>query len=189
MNDTINKIKFLREKTSAGFIKCKEALAKSDGNTDKALKILEEDAIALASNKNERITKEGIIYSYIHSGSKIGVLIELNCETDFVAKREEFKILAKNLSMQIAAFSNIKYLSLTTVPEEIILNKMSLLKNSLSSEEKKEYILNELKSETLLNQNYLYNEDITVEDYIKTQITLLGENIKISKFCKFILGD
>ena len=119
MNITSEQIKALREKTGAGMLNCKNALIENNGDFDKAIELLRQKGLATAEKKSSRSTKQGIIASYIHTGSKVGVLIELNCETDFVARRSEFQTLAKNLAMQIVASNTVKYISLSDVPQEL----------------------------------------------------------------------
>ena len=139
MNYPIEQLKILREKTGAGFNACKNALIKTNGDINRAIDILYQDGLILANKKTDRPVIQGVISSYIHTGGKIGVLIELNCETDFVAKHLEFQALAKNLAMQIAAFSDFKYISLDHIPENVFADEMSCLSNSDENEKKKYY--------------------------------------------------
>ena len=119
MNITTEQIKTLRDQTGAGMLNCKTALVENDGNLEKAVEFLRQKGLASAEKKLGRSTKQGIITSYIHTGAKIGILLELNCETDFVARRTEFQNLGKNLAMQIAASPTVKYVSLNDIPNEI----------------------------------------------------------------------
>lgn len=198
MNISSAQIKLLRETTGAGMLNCKNALVETQGDFEKAVNFLRQKGLASAEKKLSRSTKQGLITSYIHTGSKIGILIELNCETDFVAKRLEFQNLAKNLAMQIAAGESIKYISLDDVPKEIwdaemkiegeredIKNKPENIKESIL----KGRVEKTLKNYTLLNQSCIRDQDLTVEDYIKNHISLMGENIQIGRFCKFVLGE
>jgi elongation factor Ts len=198
MNITSEQIKALREKTGAGMLNCKNALIENNGDFDKAIELLRQKGLATAEKKSSRSTKQGIIASYIHTGSKIGVLLELNCETDFVARRKEFQDLAKNLAMQIAAGGSVNYISLKDIPQEIWDKEMKIegeredLKNKPANI--KETILKgrvekNLKMLTLLNQPAIREPDYTVEEYIKNHVSLMGENIKINKFTKFVLGE
>jgi elongation factor Ts len=198
MNISAEQIKSLREKTGAGMLNCKNALIETNGDFEKAITFLRQKGLASAEKKLSRTTKQGIITSYIHTGSKIGVLLELNCETDFVARRLEFQNLGKNLAMQIAAGNSISYISLKDVPEDIWSKEMAIeaerddLKNKPSNI--KEAILKgrvekTLKTFTLLNQSCIRDPDLTVEEYIKNHVSLLGENIQISKFSKFVVGE
>ena len=198
MNITSDQIKSLREKTGAGMLNCKNALIETQGDFDKAVNFLRQKGLASAEKKLSRTTKQGIITSYIHMGSKIGVLVELNCETDFVARRIEFQNLAKNLAMQIAAGNGINYIGVKDIPQDIWDSEMKIeseredLKNK--PDNIKEAILKgrvekTLKTFTLLNQSCIRDPDLTVEEYIKNHVSLLGENIQISRFCKFIVGE
>nr|YP_009511455.1 translation elongation factor Ts [Gracilariopsis mclachlanii]AXI97332.1 translation elongation factor Ts [Gracilariopsis mclachlanii] len=191
-------VKELRNKTGAGMMDCKKALQQSEGNMEIAIETLRKKGLASADKKSTRIAAEGIIESYIHIGSRIGVLIELNCETDFVARRIEFRKLAKDLAMQIAACQNVSYLSSGDIPKELIdretrielakediFNKPSTIKDQIV----KGRLEKRLKEMSLMNQAFIKNPDITIEDLIKQHIALLGENIKISRFEKFLLGE
>jgi len=198
MTITSEQVKQLREKTGAGMLNCKNALTETNGNFDKAVELLRQKGLASAEKKLLRNTKQGIITSYIHTGSKIGVLLELNCETDFVARRVEFQSLGKNLAMQIAASPSVNYISINQIPTEIWDSEMRIeaqrddLKNK--PEQVKEAILKgrvekTLKTFTLLNQPCIRDTQITVEDYIKNHVSLLGENIQVGRFEKFIVGE
>jgi elongation factor Ts len=198
MNITSEQIKALREKTGAGMLNCKNALLENNGDFDKAIELLRQKGLATAEKKATRTTKQGIIASYIHTGAKIGVLIELNCETDFVARRVEFQTLAKNLAMQVVASNTVKYISVADVPQEIwdtelriesqrddIINKPEKVRESIL----KGRVEKNIKFYTLLNQSCIRDPELTVEDYIKNHISLLGENIQIGKFIKFVIGE
>lgn len=198
MTITTDQIKLLREKTGAGMLNCKNALIETNGDFEKAIEFLRKKGLASAEKKLSRNTKQGIITSYIHTGSKIGVLLELNCETDFVARRIEFQNLAKNLAMQIAASPSVKYVSLVDIPAEIwesekriesqkedILNKPEAVKESIL----KGRVEKILKNTTLLDQACLRDPQISIEEYIKNHVSLLGENIQVGKFQKFIIGE
>jgi elongation factor Ts len=198
MNITSEQIKTLREKTGAGMLNCKNALIENNGDFNKAIEFLRQKGLASAEKKLTRQTKQGIITSYIHTGSKIGVLIEVNCETDFVARRTEFQSLARTLAMQIASSNSVNYISLKDVPEEIWDTEKRIESQREDLEKKpekiRESILNgrvekNLKTYTLLNQACIRDPDISVEEYIKNHVSLLGENIQIGKFVKFILGE
>ena len=198
MNITSEQIKLLREKTGAGMLNCKNALVETEGDFEKAVNFLRQKGLASAEKKLLRTTKQGIITSYIHTGAKIGVLLELNCETDFVARRLEFQNLAKNLAMQIAASTSINYISIKDIPQQLWDSEIAIeaqrddLKNK--PENIRESILKgrvekTLKTFTLLNQSCIRDPDLTVEEYIKNHVSLLGENIKINRFCKFTVGE
>jgi len=198
MNITADQIKELREKTGAGMLNCKNALIEHNGDFEKAIASLRQKGLASAEKKLSRTTKQGIITSYLHTGSKIGVLLELNCETDFVARRIEFQNLAKNLAMQVVASSSVNYISLKDIPEELVLSETKLESEREDLKNKPENIRQSilkgrvektLKTYTLLNQSYVRDPDLTVEDYIKSHVSLLGENIQIGRFCRFIVGE
>nr|WCH56319.1 translation elongation factor Ts [Hypnea sp.] len=191
-------VKELRNKTGAGMMDCKKALQSSDGNMELAIETLRKKGLAFADKKAGRIAAEGIIESYIHAGSRIGVLIEINCETDFVARRLEFQRLAKDIAMQIAACPSVQYVSVNDIDNNIINveTRIESEKEDLISKPKeiKEKIIagrieKRLKEISLLNQPFIKNSDISIEELIKQHIALLGENIKIRRFKKFLLGE
>lgn len=191
-------IKKLREKTGAGMMTCKQALIENNGDFEKAIEFLKLKGIATANKKSGRNTQEGIIYSYIHTGNKLGILLEINCETDFVARRPEFNELAKNIAMQIASNENIEVISLNDISElmknevwqfesnkEDLINKPEEIKNKIVSGR----VEKTLKTKVLLEQPFIRDSTITVEDYIKQTISILGENIKVRRFVRYILGE
>jgi elongation factor Ts len=191
-------VKKLRDATGAGMMNCKKALLDNDGDYEKAIESLRLKGMATADKKASRNTNEGLIYSYIHTGSKLGILIEVNCETDFVARREEFSDLAKNIAMQIASNPEIQVVSIEDISE----SKRKEVENFESSKEdlqnKPEEIRNKivegrveksLKREVLLEQEYIRDSSMTVNEYIKQVISLLGENIKVARFTRFVLGE
>lgn len=195
---TSEQVKLLREKTGAGMLNCKKALVETNGDFEKAVEFLRQKGLASAEKKLSRSTKQGIISTYIHTGSKIGVLLELNCETDFVARRIEFQNLAKNLAMQVTATTGIQYVSIQEIPKETwdseirielqredLKNKPEGIRESIA----KGRVEKTLKTLTLLNQSCIRDPEITVEEYIKNHVSLLGENIQVSRFIKFIVGE
>ena len=192
------RVRELRHKTGAGMMNCKRALLESNGNFEEAIKSLREKGQASAHQKINRKTIEGIVNSYIHIGGKIGVLIEVNCETDFVARREEFQELVQNIAMQIAASPDVLYIQSSDIPEEIFLNekKIESEKEDLINkpDEIKEKIIlgrveKTLKNLTLLNQPSIRDASITVDELIKEKISLFGENIRIKRFTRYTLGN
>ncbi len=198
MNITTEQIKSLRDKTGAGMLNCKNALAENQGDFEKAVEFLRQKGLASAEKKLSRSTKQGIITSYIHTGSKIGILLELNCETDFVARRTEFQNLGKNLAMQIAASQGVEYISLDDIPKEKWENETRIesekedLKNKPDNIKEniiKGRVEKTLKTFTLLNQACIRDQNITVEEFIKNHVSLLGENIQLTRFTKFELGE
>jgi elongation factor Ts len=191
-------VKKLRDATGAGMMNCKKALLDNGGDYEKAIESLRLKGMATADKKASRNTNEGLIYSYIHTGNKLGILIEVNCETDFVARREEFSDLAKNLAMQIASNPDIQVVSIENISE----SKRKEVQNFENSKEdlqnKPEEIRNKivegrveksLKRDVLLEQEYIRDPNITVNEYIKQVISLLGENIKVARFTRFVLGE
>nr|BDA99001.1 elongation factor Ts [Rhodomonas sp. NIES-2332] len=191
-------VKELRDKTAAGMMDCKKALQDSNGDFEQAMETLRKKGLASANKKSDRIATEGIIEAYIHMGGKLGVLVEVNCETDFVARREEFQELAKNIAMQIAANPTVKFVSIKEIPESIIKEekKIELEKDDLSNkpQEIKEKIVEgriqkRLNEMILLEQSFIRDSDITIEELVKRNIALLGENIQIRRFERFNLGE
>lgn len=198
INISAENVKELRDKTGAGMMNCKKALQASKGNIALAIENLRQQGLALASKKSDRIAAEGLIESYIHAGSRIGVLLELNCETDFVSRHQEFRELAKNLAMQIVACPDVEYISISDIPqltreeEERIESGKEDLKNK--PENIKQMIIKgridkRLKELSLLDQAFIRNPNILISDLIDQKIALLGENIKIRRFQKFVLGE
>nr|QCI06173.1 Translation elongation factor Ts [Dicranema revolutum] len=191
-------VKALRDKTGAGMMECKKALQACAGNMELAIEALRKKGLALADKKAARITTEGVIETYIHAGSKLGVLVEINCETDFVARRLEFHRLAKDIAMQVAASPLVKYISLKDIEPSIIeketriesgkddlINKPEDTKNKIISGR----LEKRLKEMCLINQPFIKNPNISIEELIKQNIALVGENIKIRRFTKFLLGE
>jgi len=197
-NITAKLVKDLRDKTGAGMMDCKKALNETDGNLDKALEWLRKKGIASAEKKSGRVAAEGSIGSYIHTGSRVGVLLELNCETDFVARGDIFQSLLKDVSMQVAACPNVEYVSVDEIPKDVVEKEkqIEMGRDDLSGkpEQIKEKIvegriakrLNEL---VLLSQPYIKDSSLTVEDLVKQAAAKIGENIKIRRFTRYTLGE
>jgi elongation factor Ts len=182
----------LRTQTGAGMKDCQEALAESNGDLNKALEFLRKKGAKIASKRAEKEATEGIIYAYIHANNKIGALVELNCETDFVARNEEFKKIAHDIAMQIVAQSPL-YLVPEEVPEDLVNKEKELYKEQLLAEGKPEKMLDKIiegkinkwyQDVCLLKQAFIKNEDITIEDYLNEKIASLGEKIKIGSFSR-----
>lgn len=191
-------VKELRIKTGAGMMDCKKALQDSEGDIDKAVETLRQKGLASANKKSTRRTAEGIIDSYIHAGSRIGVIVELNCETDFVARRVEFQELSRNIAMQIAACPAVEFVDVEDIPSTTIEQekKVEAGKDDLDGKPvniKKQIvdgrIQKRLKEMSLLNQSFIRNPDITIQDLINENIALMGENIQVRRFVKFLLGE
>ena len=195
---SVEDVKELRSKTGAGMMNCKKALQASKGDIDLAIENLRQQGLASASKKSDRIAAEGLIESYIHAGARIGVLLELNCETDFVSRHQEFRELAKNLAMQIVACPDVEYVSIADIPqstkdqeEKIELGKEDLKNKPENIRETiiKGRIDKRLKELSLLDQTFIRDSNILVRDLIDQKIALLGENIKVRRFQKFVLGE
>ena len=191
-------VKELRDKTGAGMMNCKKALTDNNGDFDKAMEALRLKGEAIADKKASRSANEGLIEAYIHTGSKLGILLEVNCETDFVSRKPEFKELAQNLGMQIAACPDVEVISLDQISDEIkqkewdfesskedLANKPDEIKNKIVEGR----VAKTLRTKVLLEQDYIRESNMTVEDYLKQKISLFGENIKITRFARFNLGE
>ena len=190
-------VKALREATGAGMMDCKKALTEADGNMEKATEILREKGRAAAAKKSGRIAAEGVVASYIHMGGRIGVLVEVNCETDFVAKTDQFQSFVRDIAMQIAA-SNPLYLSSEEVPQDTIDKEKEILRIQAINEGKPEKIVNNMvegrikkyfKEVCLLDQPFVKDPDKSIADYVKEQIAALGENITIRRFTRYEMGE
>lgn len=189
-------VKELREKTGAGMLDCRNALQETDGDLDKAVDLLREKGLSKAAKKSSRIAAEGLVESYIHGG-RIGVLVEVNSETDFVAKTDEFKDFVKDVAMQIAA-SSPKYVSREEVPEEIINHEKEVLTQQAMNEGKPQNIAEKMvegriekfyKEIVLLEQPFIKDPDKSIETLLKEKIAKIGENIKIRRFVRFEVGE
>ncbi|MEO0271405.1 MAG: translation elongation factor Ts [candidate division WOR-3 bacterium] len=194
---SLDLIKELRERTGAGVMDCKKALLESNGDIEKAVEILRKIGIAKAEKKLDREAKEGVIEAYIHPGAKLGVLVELNCETDFVAKNEEFIKLAREIAMQIAAMNPIA-VKRENIPAEVIEREKKIYEEQARESGKPENIIQKIvegkmenfyKEKCLLEQSYIRDPSITVGDLIKQYITKFGENIVVKRFARFRIGE
>ena len=191
-------VKKLREETGAGMMNCKKALAENNGNYEKAVESLKLKGMATADKKSSRNTNEGMIYSYIHTGNKLGIMVEVNCETDFVARRQEFNELAKNIAMQIASNPEIEVVSYSDISQSIKEKLWTFESGKEDLQNKPEQIRDKivegrveknLKRQVLLEQEYIRDPNLTVNDYIKQVISILGENIRITRFVRYVLGE
>jgi elongation factor Ts len=191
-------VKELRDKTSAGMMDCKKALQEANGDLEKAIESLKKKGLASANKKSARIASEGVIQSYIHMGGKLGVIVELNCETDFVARNPDFQELARSVAMQIAASTSVQFINIKDIPQDIIENEkaIELAKDDLGKKPQdiKEKIVEgriqkRLKELALIEQPFIRDPSITVDDLVKQNIAKLGENIQIRRFQRFILGE
>jgi elongation factor Ts len=188
-------IKKLRDKTSAGVVDCKKALKESNGDIDKAIEILRKQGAALASKKAGRSAREGRVESYIHLGGKIGVLVEVNCESDFVARNDDFKAFVKDIAMQIAASSPL-YLSKEDIPAEAVKKETEIIKAQIKDkpaaavEKITEGKLNKFYEDVcLLEQPFIKDNNLKVKDIVTSMIAKIGENIVIKRFTRYMLGD
>lgn len=190
-------VKELRDRTGAGMMDCKKVLVESDGDMDKAAELLREKGLAAAEKKAGRVAAEGLIHSYIHGNGRIGVLVEVNVETDFASKNEDFRQFVKDISMQIAA-SKPEYISREEIPEQIVQKEKEILRNQALNEGKPEKIVEKMvtgrmekyfKERCLLEQPFIRDTDKTVEELLKEKIALIGENIVIRRFTRYERGE
>ncbi|NLK50921.1 MAG: translation elongation factor Ts [Syntrophomonadaceae bacterium] len=197
MQITAAMVKELRERTGVGMMDCKKALAEAQGDIEKAIEILRERGLAAAAKKAGRVTAEGRVESYIHGVGRIGVLVEVNCETDFVAKTEEYREFCRDIAMQIAA-SRPEYVQREEVPGEVIEREKNILRVQALNEGKPEKIVEKMvegrlekyfKEFCLLEQPFIKNPDITVQQLIHDKISKMGENIEIRRFVRYELGE
>jgi elongation factor Ts len=191
-------VKELRDKTGAGMMDCKKALKENEGDIAKSTEWLRQKGITSAEKKSGRVAAEGIIASYIHTGGRVGVLVEINCETDFVARREEFQTLARNIAMQVAACPNVEYVKVEDIPSEVSQKEkdIEMGRDDLGGkpENIKEKIVQgriekRLKELSLMDQAYIRDQSISVEELVKQSISQLGENIQVRRFSRFVLGE
>jgi elongation factor Ts len=190
-------VKELREKTGAGMMDCKKALVETNGDLDKAVDFLREKGLAAAAKKAGRIAAEGLVESYIHAGGKLGVLVEVNCETDFVAKNDDFRNFVKDIAMHIAA-SKPLYISREEVPQEILEHEKEILRAQALNEGKPANIVDKMvegrvvkyyKEFCLLEQPFVKDSDKTIETFVKEKISTIGENISIRRFVRWEMGE
>ncbi len=194
---TAEMVKELREKTGAGIMDCKQALQEADGDFEKAVDILRKKGMASAQKRAGREAKEGVIEAYIHPGNRLGVLIEVNCETDFVARNEEFRQFVRNMAMQIAA-SNPLFVSREDVPAEVVEKELEIYRSQAKEAGKPEHIIDKIaqgklekyyQEVCLLEQNFIRDPDRTVEEILNEIRAKIGENIIIKRFVRFQLGE
>lgn len=187
----------LREKTGAGIMDCKGALTECNGDMDKAIDFLRKKGLATAAKRSGRAMTEGIVESYIHTDSKLGVLVEVNCETDFVAKNDDFKAFAKNIAMHIAA-TNPVGIRPEDVSEEIINKEKEIYRGQVLEMGKPEKIADKIvegklkkyfKENCLMDQDYVRNPEMTIADLLNEMIAKIGENISIKRFVRFKIGE
>ncbi|MCB5262159.1 MAG: translation elongation factor Ts [Candidatus Cloacimonetes bacterium] len=194
---TATMVKELRDRTGVGMMECRKALIEADGNVDNAIKFLRERGISKAESKSQRSTKEGLIFSYIHFNGKIGVLLELNCESDFVARTDEFKALAEEIALQIAAMSPLA-ITAGDIDPEIIDREKEIARNKALLEKKKPEIVEMIvegnirkycSEHALMEQSLISDEKRTIKDLLTEAISKTGENIQIARFVRYALGE
>ena len=194
---TAEMVKQLRERTGAGMMDCKKALTETDGNMDKAIEFLREKGLAAAAKKAGRIAAEGLVESYIHGNGRIGVLVEVNIETDFAAANDDFKQLVKDIAMQIAA-ARPEYVRKEDVPAEILEKEMNILKAQARNEGKPEKIIDKMvegriekfyKEICLLEQPWIKDPDKTIKQLVTEKIAAIGENINVRRFVRYERGE
>jgi elongation factor Ts len=190
------KVKELRERTGAGFMDCKNALVETDGDIEKAITLLRERGLAAAAKKAGREAREGLISSYIHTGGRVGVLIEVNCETDFVARTDEFQKLVKDLAVQVAGMAPL-YVDADSIPAEVLDTKKAELLEDESVQKKPEAIrpqivegqLKKWYSQVCLYDQPFRDEERSVRDLVIEKISTIGENIRVRRFSRYALGE
>lgn len=189
-------IKELREKTQAGMLDCKKALVETGGDLEKAAELLRKKGLASANKRVDRVAKEGIIASYIHGNAKLGVLLELNCETDFVARNEDFQGLAKELCMQVAA-ANPLYVDIEDVPADELEKEKGIYREQMKDSGKPDNVVEKIiegklkkyySEVCLLEQSYIKDDKVVVRELVKDKIAVYGENITVGRFTRFKIG-
>ena len=196
MKITSQMVKELRDKTNAGMMDCKKALGETDGDMEKAIDLLRQKGIAVAQKRAGRTTSEGVIQTYIHAGGKLGVMLEVGCETDFVAKTDDFQSFAKDVAMHVAAMSPVA-VKREDVPEDLVAREAEIYKNQAIESGKPEEIAEKMVSGkldkffseiSLMEQKFVKNPDLTIQDLLNDLIAKMGENISIKRFVRFQVG-
>jgi len=194
---TASEVKALRERTGVGMMDCKKALTEANGDMDRAAEILREKGLAAAAKKSSRIAAEGIVESYIHLGGKIGVMVEVNCETDFVAKTPEFKSFVRDIAMHIAA-AKPEYLNRDEVPASVLEKEKEILRAQALNEGKPEKIVEKMvegrikkfyEDNCLLDQHFVKDPDKTITNLITEKVATIGENISVRRFVRYEMGE
>ncbi|HOT93437.1 MAG TPA: translation elongation factor Ts [Anaerolineae bacterium] len=197
MEITTAMVKELRQATGVGILDCRKALEATDGDFDKAVDYLREKGLAKAAKRMDREAKDGLVHAYIHGGGRIGVLVEVNCETDFVARTDEFKALVNDIALQIAAMAP-RYVRREDIPAEVLEHEMQLYRTQAREEGKPEAVVERIaagrlekfyQEVCLLEQSFIRDEERTIDDLIKEQINKTGENIVLRRFARFELGE
>jgi len=196
-NITTEMIKELRQATSAGVLDCRNALQEAKGNMERAVEILRRKGLASAEKKAGRSANQGVIGSYVHAGSRVAGMVELNCETDFVARTPEFQELAKELAMQVVAM-NPRWVSIADVPESVIEREKDLYRHQALEEGKPEHVVDRIvegrldkffDQVCLMRQPYIRDGEVTIEELIKEKIAQVGENIVVRRFVRMAVGE
>lgn len=196
MKITSQMVKELRDKTNAGMMDCKKALGETDGDMEKAIDLLRQKGLAVAQKRAGRATSEGVIQTYIHAGGKLGVMLEVGCETDFVAKTDDFQNFAKDVAMHVAAMSPVA-VKREDVPEDLVAREAEIYKNQAIESGKPEEIAEKMVSGkldkffseiSLMEQKFVKNPDLTIQDLLNDLIAKMGENISIKRFVRFQVG-
>ncbi len=197
MDITASMVKELRDKTNAGMMDCKEALSASGGNLEQAVEYLRKKGLSAATKRSSRAAKDGMVASYIHMDGKIGVMVEVNCETDFVAKTDNFRAMVKDIAMHIAA-ANPTYLKSDDIPEDVMTRENGIYRDQALAEGKPEKIIDRIiegkikkfyEEVCLLNQKFVKDMDITIQTLVNNMIANTGENIVVRRFARFQLGE
>jgi len=197
MDVTADMVKELRQRTGIGMMECKKALEESGGDMDKAIALLRKKGYARAKDKMSRETSEGLVGSYIHTNNKIGVLVEINCETDFVARNAEFQDMVKNVAMHIAA-ARPKYLAAEDIPAPVLEEEKAVIREQLKDQKKPPEIIEKIvqgklgkfyEEVCLLDQPFIKDDKVTIRQFVQSHIAKLGENIKINRFARFEIGS
>ena len=192
-----NLVKQLREKTGAGMLDCKKALEQAEGNLEKAIEFLREQGLSSAAKKAGRIAAEGVVESYIHAGGRIGVIVEVNCETDFVAKTDDFKLFVRDIAMHIAA-SKPEHLRREDIPQEVVEHETEIFRQQTLNEGKPEHIVDKivtgkvdkyLRELCLLDQPFVKDPSITITQLVNQMISKIGENISVRRFVRYEMGE
>jgi elongation factor Ts len=197
MEITSKMVKELRDMTNAGMMDCKKALTETGGDVEAAVKFLREKGLSSAAKRAHKAANEGQIFSYIHSNNKLGVIVELNCETDFVAKTDDFQTLGKNIAMQVAAAAPL-VVSREDLPEEVLEREKEIFRNQALESGKPEKVIDKIvegklekfySEVVLLEQPFIKDDKVAIEELLKETIGKLGENMVIKRFARFIVGE
>lgn len=197
MEITAKAVKDLREMTGAGMMDCKKALVESEGDMEKAVAFLRKQGLSKAAKKSDRSANEGLIYSYIHPGSKLGVLLEINCETDFVARTDDYQNIAKDIAMQVAA-ANPLVVDRDQLDQTTLEKEKEIYRTQALNEGKPEKIVDKIvegrlskyfQEVVLLEQPFIKDQEITIKDLISSAVTKMGENIVVKRFVRFRMGE